>query len=96
MFLTFGSLNVKFLCSKLDWVGSRQLSLDCLSKLLVIDFGITIEIKSAQNGYNFLFAGKMAHGPEETLQVLFVDVLVVPVINSFESSPDTKVVTGLK
>ena len=38
----------------------------------------------------------MAHTSQEPLEVLFVDIVVIPVIDGFESSPHAKIVTGFK
>lgn len=38
----------------------------------------------------------MAHTSQKPLEVLFVDIVVIPVVDGFESSPHAEVVTGLK
>ena len=96
MFLTSGPLDIQFLRSQLNGVRGGELSLNGLPELLIVDFGISIQIQPPQNGYNFLLTGQMPHGPQKSFQVLFVDVLVIPVINGLEGSPHTKVVTGLE
>lgn len=38
----------------------------------------------------------MAHAAKESFEVLFVNVIIIPIIDCLESSSDREIVTGLK
>lgn len=38
----------------------------------------------------------MAHASQKPLEILLVDIVVIPVIYSLESSPNAEIVTGFK
>ena len=90
------SLLNELLLSQLNWVRCCQLSLNSLSEFFEVDLGISIEIKSPENGNDFLFTGQVAHGSKESLQILFVDVSIVPVVNGFEGGSDAEIVGALE
>lgn len=84
------------LVSQLHWLRCRKLRLDGLPELTHVDFSITIEVEPPKNRHYFLFTRQMAHTSQKPLEVLFVDIVVIPVVDGFESSPHAEVVTGLK
>ena len=96
VFLSLSSLHVQFLCSQLDGVRGGKLSLNSLSKLLVVNFSISVQIQPPKNGHNFLLTGQVSHRPQESFQVLFIDVLVIPVVNGLEGSSHAEVVAGFQ
>lgn len=38
----------------------------------------------------------MTHGAQEPLKILLIDIVVVPIIHSFEGGTDTEVIAGLQ
>ena len=89
-------LDLHLLLPQLDGPGGRQLRFDGLAELLQINLSVTIQIESSQYRHYLLLAGQVSHAPQESFQVLLIDVIIIPIVHSAERRPHAEIVAGLQ
>ena len=63
---------------------------ECLCELCEAKLGITIQVEAPHDGRQFFFDGLVAYSFEEATNGELIDDLIVVVVDSLESTPDTE------
>ena len=63
---------------------------ECLCELCEAELGITIQVEAPHDGRQFFFDGLVAYSFEEATNGELIDDLIVVVVDSLESTPDTE------